>query len=174
MCECWEFLFKFEKEKKNQFPAAFSWTVSERIFHLAPLTRRMPCATTSACTSALCAWRTWRGQCGQWMRWNTRNAGRRRSQGKNLLLAVQHSLSFPCEIFIRFFSFMICQKPLTCQEPALQSRLRNGTKCQLTGTNPKASEPVWSSDHLAGLTDQVAERMWFLRTIALTLSPSCS
>lgn len=109
MRECWEFLFKFEKERKKKkkkinFPTAFPWTVSERICHLAPLTRRMPCATTSACTSALCAWRTWRGQCGQWMRWSTRNAGRRRSRGKKLLLLVHHSRLFPCEIFIMFFS----------------------------------------------------------------------
>lgn len=43
--------------------------------------RRTLCATTSVCTSALCAWRTWRGRCGRWTRWSTRNAGRRRSQG---------------------------------------------------------------------------------------------
>lgn len=43
---------------------------------------RTPFATTWVFTSALCASKTWRGRCGRWTRWSTRNAGRRRSQGK--------------------------------------------------------------------------------------------
>ncbi len=45
---------------------------------------RTQCATTSVCTSVLCAWRMWKAPCGRWMRWNTRGGDPRRSQGRVL------------------------------------------------------------------------------------------
>lgn len=153
MRECWEFIFKFENGKKINFPDRrffflffFSGQSASGYFHLASLTHRTPCATTSACTSALCAWRTWRGRCGRWTRWSTRNAGRRRSRGENLLLLLHHFTPWFPVRYLRwlFFSFTIRQEPLTCQEPALQSRLRDGAKRQLTGMNPNASAAVRS------------------------------
>lgn len=55
------------------------------------LCTRMPCDTTWACTSVLCAWRMWKAPCGRWMRWSTRGEDPRRSQGTVHKPPVGHS-----------------------------------------------------------------------------------
>lgn len=43
---------------------------------------RTQSATTWACTSVLCVWRTWKGRCGRWTRPSSRGGDPRGSQGR--------------------------------------------------------------------------------------------
>lgn len=136
-----------EKKKSISKPSSFwslrlmieydSFLPRPSLWPVCPCLRRTPCATTSVCTSALCAWRTWRGRCGRWMRWSTRNAGHRRSQGEDstrITGRFHYSCMFQSLIPLLFSCLWCVQEPITCQEPALQSGLWNCTKRQLTGT----------------------------------------